>query len=228
MKKNSIILILVILSFELSAQFKYGKSLYHIPFETPIGCPAELQSNNPNFDSTKLRLIIPLLANFPSEDKGYYNKFGHISIFPYSQKFNRKEEYIEFAEDRYLQIQANTNQLSELNFPVEFDTLRKVHLNNRGVRMEFATILLDWMKHGDDELFCQNALAINNDSEVSELLISIFMEESWEEKFLRLSVRMGNLFNRLNKDRIISDRAIQKRLFEQNKIAIIQEPNCRD
>ena len=202
--------------------------MYKIPFETPIGCLAELQSNNPNFDLDKLKLIVPLLVNFPSIDEGYNSEFGHVSIFPFNQKFDRKEDYIKYAENQYLEIQVQNKRLLNLNVPIEFDTLKKTHLNNRGVRMKFTTVLLDWVKYGDDKLLGQKLLILNNDPQISSLLNSILLEKTWEDKFLKLSVRMGNFFNTLNIDLFISSQSVQNELFKQNKIAILDEPNCYD
>lgn len=227
MKKQILIIILVGLTIKLNAQTNYGKGKYSVKFETPIGCPAELQSNNSNFKTNELNQIIPLLVNFPSEDKGYVNEFKPLSIYPYNKKGLEKVDYLKFAKKQYELMKFDTQKLSSLKVPIEFESLRNGHLKNREVKMPFYKALLEWTMNEDNEELCEKLLILcNNNSEVNRLLDSIFQEETWKEQFLKLSIRMSNLFNRINKDSFISVREIEKQLFLQYNIKCLIDPEC--
>ena len=65
--------------------------------------------------------------------------------------------------------------------------------------MPFYKALLEWTENGDNGQLCEKLLILcNNNLEVNTLLDSIFQKESWKDQFLKLSVRMSNLFNKIN------------------------------
>ena len=227
MKKHILIIILVGLTIKLNAQTNYGKGKYAVKFETPIGCLAELQSNNSSFTTNELNQIIPLLVNFPSEDKGYFNEFKPLSIYPYNQKGLEKADYLKFAKQQYELMKFKTQKLSSLKIPIEFESLRNGHLKNREVKMPFYKALLEWTENGDNRQLCEKLLILcNNNLKVTTLLDSIFLNKSWKDQFLKLSVRISNLFNKINKDSFISVREMEKQLFLQYNIECLTDPGC--
>ncbi|WP_298421332.1 hypothetical protein [uncultured Kordia sp.] len=229
MKKQNLIIILLGLAFTLNAQSNYGKGTYAIKFETPVGCSAEIQSNNLKFTKEKLNQIIPLLVNFPSTDKGYFNEFKPLTIFPFNQKGLKKKDYQEFAQQQLNLIKRNTKKLSNLNIPIEFESLRNAHLNNRSVILPYYEALLEWTKGSNEKMFREKVLILcDNKPEVSTLLDTIFNLPEWEEQFLKLSVRMRNLYNRINQEAFISSREIEKKLFLEYDIKCLVDPDCKD
>ena len=228
MKKQILIIILLGLAFTLNAQSDYGKGNYTIKFETPIGCPAEIQSNNSKFTKEKLNQIIPLLINFPSIDKGYFNEFRPLSIFPFDKKGLKKKDYQEFAQQQFDLIKLKTQKLSNLEIPIEFESLRKAHLNNRKIQMHFYKVLLKWTKDSNEKVFREKLLTLcNNNAEVKTLLDTIFNLPEWKEQFLKLSVRMSNLYNKINRESFISGREIEKQLFLKYDIKCLIDPECK-
>ena len=227
MKKRILIIILLTLVFILNAQSDYGKGKYAIKFETPSGCTAELQSNNSKITEDKLKQIIPLLVNFPSADEGYFNEFKPLSIFPFNKKDLKKEDYQEFAQQQFDLMKIKTKKLSNLNIPDAFESLRKAHLNNRKIKMSFYEALLKWTIDSNEKEFRKTLLMLcNNNAEINTLLDTIFNLPKWEEQFLKLSVRMGNLFNKINRDSFISISEIEQQLFLKHKIKCLVDPEC--
>lgn len=228
MKKQTLIIILLGLAFTLNAQSNYGKGTYTIKFETPIGCTAEIQSNNLKFSKEKLNQIIPLLVNFPSIDKGYFNEFKPLSIFPFNKKNLNKKDYQEFAQQQFDLMNLKIEELSNLNIPIEFESLRKAHLNNRKIKMSFYVALLKWTKNSNEKMFRERLLALcDNNAEVNTLLDTIFNLPEWKEQFLKLSVRMSNLYNKINQESFISAREIEKQLFLKYDIKCQVDPECK-
>ena len=219
---------LLFLLLQAKAQFKYGAGLYSIPFITPIGCPAELQSNNSTFDTTDLKKIIPILKGFPSENKGYYNEFGHVSIYPYGEEIKGKDSLKQRAIELFEIVQLKTSELKSLNILNEFDTLRKAHIHNRELKIKFVDLLLNWVKNEDDQQLRNELAELYENNETRNLLDSILITESWEEKFLQLHGRLGNHYNKLTSNSRILTRNLQSHLFTKYKIGIVHDPNCQD
>lgn len=227
MNKQALIIIFIGFAFTLNAQSKYGKGKYTIKFETPIGCSAEIQSNNLKFTKEKLNQIIPLLVNFPSIDKGYFNEFKPLSIFPFNKKELKKKDYQKIALEQFDAIKLNTKKLSNLNIPIEFESLRNAHLHNRKIKLRFWEALLDWTKYSNENKFRESLLKLcNNKAEVNALLDTIFKLQEWEEQFLKLSVQMSNLFNKNSLESYISVKEIEKQLFLKYDIKWLIDPEC--
>ncbi|MGH1383826.1 hypothetical protein [Kordia sp.] len=229
MKKLTLILMLLGLTCTLNAQSNYGKGRYTVKFETAIGCLGEIQSNNLKFTKEKLNQIIPLLVNFPSMDKGYFNEFKPLSIFPFNKKGLTKKDYQEFAQQQFDLIKLRTKKLLNLDIPIEFESLRNAHLNNRKIKMPFYEALVEWTKDGNEKVFREKIIALcNNNTEVKALLDTIFNLPEWEEQFLKLSVEMSNLYNKINRESFISAREIEKQLFLKYDIKCLTDPECTD